>query len=290
MASAEEILNVEEGEEVHTPEPEKKSKKRSRSSKPKPIAKGPGVVIINNHFVCSYSGRIIEKAIFIPGVTTAAFANFPCAFAWIEENVKDAAKQEELKRITCDDYEQTVESVVRAPIREKLSDFGGDLIYDEWMGPLKFWDILTDAQGSSVKDFQASLKGDTKRRGGKTNGRVTFESAMYVVSSGKGAAGCKKINALDGAVEKGAKDRLTPISALRKIGTFTSKNTPKDSTEPLWVQVDVGGDNYRGWAVTPVVGYEPDEKLLNNIATQVCGHKVYGPAVILFTRKTSVKV
>lgn len=258
----------------------KNTKKRARS---KPAAKkGPGVIILGaNHFACSYSGRVVERVILVPGIKDAAFANIPCAFSWIEENVKDAEKQQALKQAVCDEYEQSIETVVRAPHREYLQDFGGKMGYDEWIGPLKFWDVFTSNSGSTVKDYNQSLKGGASKRGA---GRVTFESAMYVLAHGKNSV--KIINALDGAVEKGAKERLTPVAALRKLHSFIAKNGAAEA----WDVQSHSTDGIFGFYLTPKAGVVVDDKLFNNVASQITGVRTFGPAVLTFTRKTSIKV
>jgi len=263
----------------------KKSKKRSRA-KAKPAVSGNGVVVVGNRFVCSYSGRVVANAIFIPTVDTACFANIPCALAWLEDNCKDATINDGLRHALATEYEQTLENIERAPKRELLADFGGNLFYDEWIGALAYWDHLTESIGLSVDGYSKRGTGTATKRGKGAAARVAFEAAMYVIAHAKGAGGCKKVNALDGAVEKGAKERLTPVAALRKLSTF--RNTHEDT-----FQVEhVDGEGYSATTnvkaeglLTPV-----DDKLINNIATQLVGHTVYGPALVIFTRKHSQKV
>lgn len=254
------------------------------------------LTVLDQRFVCNYSGRVIKQAIFIPGHNNVCFANIPCAFAWLDDH-SNATPEEiaKLKEAVCEEYEQPLESIVRAPPRNALSDFGGDQTYDAWFGLLRHWDILTETRGTTVVDFRANQKTKGKSASKKGKGaaaKVVFEPAMYVISYGKSAAGCKKINALDGAVEKGDKDRLTPVAAIRKITTFINAHTEPAQEEGApgkcpYARVTRDEDGFHFQGLTALAA---EEKYANHIATQLVGLPIYGPAVVFFTRKTSVKV
>lgn len=278
------------------------SRKRGRSSKKTaaaapaatPTAVGLGVVIIGDRFICSYSGRVVDHAVFIPGVDTACFANLPCAFAWLEDESNVSVEvQDKLKAAMALEYEQTLENVVRAPKRSQLADFGGDKYYSEWIGPLVFWDRLTEAQGSTVGEWKQRGNSTATKRGKGAAQRIAFDAAAYTIAYGKGAAGCKKVNTIDGApVEKGAKNVLTIVKAYRKLQTFINGHvSAEEDARQLYQVRQISSAN--GWyasAIVPCDNVVPEDKLRNNIASQLAGFSVYGPAVVVFTRKHSQKI
>jgi hypothetical protein len=259
-----------------------------------PTATGLGVVVIGDRFVCSYSGRVVDHAVFIPGVDTACFANLPCAFAWLEDESNVSAEtQDKLKSAMAAEYEQTLENVVRAPKRNLLVDFGGDRYYSEWIGPLAFWDRHTEAQGSTVDEWKKRGNQTAARRGKGAAARVAFDAAAYVIAYGKGAAGCKKVNTVDGAaIAKGTKNVLTIVKAYRKLQTFINGHvSEEEDARQLYEIRQLSSTN--GWYASVIVPHEgvvPEDKLRNNIASQVVGFNVYGPAVVVFTRKHSQKI
>ncbi len=300
-------------EEVAPPSPPKKksaanattaTRKRARGKKSdpakaaaaKPKAVGLGVNIIGSRFVCSYSGRVVDRAVFIPGVDTACFANIPCAFAWIaeESNVPEDTKQE-LRVATAAEYEQTLEIIERAPERTQLVDFGGNKYYKEWIGMLEFWDRLTEASGSTVQEYKQRDNGAATKRGGRGGqaARVVFDASAYTIAYNKGGAGCKKVNTIDGvATEKGAKNVLTIVKAYRKLQTFINGHVSAEDEARQLYQVRQLSST-AGWYASVIVPCEnviPERKLLNNIATQLVGFEVFGPAVVVFTRKHTQKI
>ncbi len=301
------------GDEEAPPSPPKKktanatataTRKRARGKKSdaskvaaaKPKAVGLGVTIIGSRFVCSYSGRVVDRAVFIPGVDTACFANVPCAFAWIaeESNVPEDAKQE-LRAAIASEYEQTLEIIERAPERSQLVDFGGNKYYKEWIGMLEFWDRLTEASGSSVQEFKQRDNGAATKRGGRGGqaARVVFDASAYTIAYNKGGAGCKKVNTIDGAAtEKGAKNVLTIVKAYRKLQTFINGHVSTEDEARQLYQIRQLSST-AGWYASVIVPCEnviPERKLLNNIATQLVGFEVFGPAVVVFTRKHTQKI
>ncbi len=259
-----------------------------------PTAVGLGVVVIGDRFVCSYSGRVVDHAVFIPGVDSACFANLPCAFAWLEDesNVSEDT-QNKLKTAMAAEYEQTLENVVRAPKRSLLVDFGGDRYYADWIGPLQFWDRLTDAHGSTVAEFKQRGNQTAARRGKGAAARVAFDAAAYAIAYGKGAAGCKKVNTIDGAqTAKGAKNVLTIVKAYRKLQTFINGHVSEgeEAKQLFAIQQLHGTDGWYASVLVPCEGVVPEDKLRNNIASHIVGFNVYGPAVVVFTRKHSQKI
>lgn len=267
----------------------KKTNKKRNRAKPKSLVAGPGVCVLGDRFVCSYSAQIRTHAIFVPGVDSVCFANIPCAFAWLEENVKNNEELlVKLKQATADEYQQPLESIERAPARETLSDFGGKLYYVEWFATLLFWDTLTESNGTTVAEYKNRNSNTAVKRGKGAQSKVAFEAAMYVVGHGGGAGKCKKINGLDGvAVDDGAtKALLTPVRAQRKLTNFISSHLLNDSAQ--YQRKYVEKDNYIG--VVLVTAGVADEKLHNHVATELAGENCYGPAVFTFTRKHNQKI
>jgi len=267
------------------------AKKRERAKKVAPEIAGPGVVVLGDRFVCSYSGEFSPSAIFIPGVDTACFHNIPCALAFLEESGAPPEVQVRYKQALCDAYEQPLELVERAPQRHYLANFGGDRFYDEWIGPLELWDRLTETSGTTVaqyKDRKQGAKGSAVKRGRGGDARVSFLAAPYVVAYGKGAAGCKLVNALDGVKEEeehDAKDTMTMVRALRKLQTFIKGH---DGEADFKIKSDFGEGYYAFFIGTDAPVTLP--KLHNHIASSITTKQCYGPAVFIFTRKFSVKV
>ncbi len=254
--------------------------KRARSKQ----TTGSGIIIIQNRFVCNYSGRILEKAVVPKDFTGACFANLPCAKAWLAENITDTEEQSELWRKLCEQYEQVPESIPLPMPREQLADFGGDESYASWAQGIMFWDTLTEATGVSCEDYQATNK---KSRGGKGKPKVqsvSFTRGMWVISHKQGAPDCKMVDALDGAVEKGAAHRLTPAAALAKLRTFSDKHPGEFKTALLT------RESCTAIALMPDAEAQPAMTLANHVATQLLGSIVFGPCVVVVQRKITQKI
>ncbi len=274
--------------EVEESKPAPKKRSREKPSAPRKKAIKP-VTIVNDRFVCSYSGAITEKAIFVPGDLSVCFANFPCAFAYLDATIKDAEKLHAAKVAVCDAYEQNIETVQPAPDRGLLGVFGGDRSYEEWLGPLNFWNVLTSNSGTSVSEYRNLLKNGGKR-GTKGDGKITLEAGLYVVNT-KGNP--RRVDAVDGAVEKGAKESLTPVRAFRKLDAFVAKSA-KDNG-PTFRIVDIGDVKgaWRGYGVVLSADSKvaPGDAIpVNKIATAMSGLNHYGPACVFVTKKTSIKI
>jgi hypothetical protein len=270
-------------------------KKRARAPAPaKPVIAGHGVVIIGNHFVCTFSGHVSERGTFITGVDDAVFANIPCAIAWLNEFIPVAGKDavDKLKLALCTDYDQTVEQVIAAPPRERLSDFGGNQFYSEWIGELHFWDRLTEAHGLTVAEWKLRQAGSTVLKRGKgASHRIAFEATTYSIAYGKSVAGCKKVVAIDGApAVEGAKAQLTPVKCYRKLQAFMNAHP-----DQAFVIRHFDREGFFLSALVPdetpgTVSIPPENKMANNIASQLAMVSVFGPATCTFTRKYSQKL
>ena len=271
--------------EVAAPVQAKPKPKRVR--KPAAAAVGAGVTVLGDRFVCSYSGEIRDRAIFVADIPTVCFANLPCAFAWLSSNVQDATALADIKTKLCEVYEQpSVEGVLCPPDRSQLSDFGGSQVYSEWIGELVFWDTHAQISGTSVADWKKSAKKTTATKKAKAaQARVTFETGVYSVGIG-GAAKCKRVTHVDGDDKLTGKD-ITAIKSMRKLTKFAASSKLKLVSE---CKVNVE-DGY-----TIFFHREREEepgaviKEHNHIATQMAGVNAVGPALVFALRKTSVKI
>ena len=268
--------------------PAVENKKRSRA-KPKPLG-GASLTVLDQRFVCNFTGRVVPKAIFFPGVHNVCFCNIPCAFAWLEDcSGADDITIAKHKQGICEEYEQTMDVIARAPKRDALSDFGGDMTYDAWIAPLREWDMLTDVKGTTVAEFRSADKNKGKsatKKGKGASAKISFDAAMYVVGHQGGAAKCKKVTAVDGA---DVKDGLSPVRAFRKINTFVTAHNG-DVLPKKYVVDHIHTEAFNATYIVTADATAGDEKLLNKVASQVLALQVYGPAVISFLRKHSQKV
>ncbi len=258
------------------------AKKRAR--KPAAPAVGAGVTVLGDRFVCSYSAQIREHAIFIPGVPTVCFANIPCAFAWLRDNVRDAATLTDLKTKVCEAYEQpSIDGVLTPPDRSYLSDFGGDRLYPEWIGELAFWDIQASVKGSTVAQWKKQeKKSGTSKRGKGADKRLTLDTGMYSVGVG-GMAATKKVDTIDGAEDATG---LTAIKATRKLAKFVASHP---DLACLTHTITLAG----GCVITYLAlseGMPVPEKVGNHTATMLTGVPVVGPAIVFANKKMSVKI
>lgn len=270
------------------------SRKRSRS-KAKSAAKKNTVVILNDRFLCSYSGQLVQRAIFIPGIPTVAFANIPCALAWLDENVADTDERNKYTEMLADEYEQTTQQFLRAPDRKYLTTFGGDRTYAEWIGDLRFWDVQADASGVTVADYQRGLK----RRGSKnprskseaSNKIVLERGACVIMHKGIGAAAVKRVVGVDGAAadttegprKKGA---MTPASAYSKLQTFA--NTNKELSWKRAVLVTENGIFTANTPVEELLGDPEVARLRNPHGCKIFSGTVCGPVFCVVQKKFSV--
>ena len=263
-----EIINMEEGQVAEKP-------KRQRAKKESTALKGNGIACAGQMIVCTYCGGTDNKALvpttLIKGV---AFDTFPCGLAWISANAKDpltaAALHEGFSKL----YGQPPGGVVQAPPTDPLFQFGGNLTIEQWLPSAELWRQVTQRDGIGFKDLPT-----TKSRSKKTAGAsavVTLEVAAYLIPV-KGAP--KKVEAIDGVAKKTGE--ITIVEAQRKLRKFANANK----------QYGIHHFDEDKFSVSACVAEaEADAAQLNNTATQLVGSNVYGPALAVVCRKTSVKV
>jgi len=251
--------------------------KRVRSKKPADpnVLKGPGVATAGQWFVCTYCGGTAPKAL-VPAelIKGVAFDTFPCGLKWINDNASSAGVATAL----CDGfaklYSQPPGQVLPAPATTDLVQFGGTLTQEQWLPNYDLWAQLTTSAGVTTKDVPTG-RGKKKAT---TTGALTFEAAGYLIPV-KGAP--KRIDAVDGAEVK-VKGSLTLVGAQRKVNKFG-----KDAAG-LYVLAHFDNEQF---SVTAHQGIPPsDDVPINNVASQLAGSNVYGPAFAVFTKKRSVKV
>ena len=240
---------------------EKPKAKRVRSAAPK-LPKGSGIGLAGKFIVCSYCGNAAPKALVPTAVITgAAFDTLPCALAWGEANGVDAAK-------LCALYGQPAGLALPAPDTAALIQFGGTLTQDVWLPNYDLWTQHTQLHGITSDALPKSGKSSKKKAAA---GAITFEVGAYLVPL-KGAA--KLVDKLDADAKAGD---VTIISAKRKLDKFAKTNLQQVQhwdLERFSISACGAGDATQ----------------LNNVATQLAGANVYGPAMVLFTRKCSIKV
>lgn len=231
-------------------------------------------------FVCDYTNMFVDKAVFVPGFRDVCFRNIPCAVAFVElssENEQDADKA---LTALADHYGQTKEQLVRAPSAKLLSNNGGTLDYADWIGELHNWDLITEQSGLTVDQWKRS---DTRKPKKAKAVAIVYEPGVYLIKPGKGTG--LRVNALEGALQKGVKGQLTSVSVVRKLDKWLASND-RDET---YASVNANADGVHVIGATPYSGCEGDAKEVNAVGSKISGHVLYGPAMFTFTRKFSLK-
>lgn len=269
------------------PPPVPATAKPKRARKAKAAARSAEPKVIEGRYVCEYTGRLVPRAVFFPSLPEFAFCNLPSALAWAADS-KPAAESAALAAEIVAAYGQVPDNVARAPPRNLLAAFGGSLSYEQWIGDLHFWDVHAEGSGKEPGAVpEQPQQGAPKRARGQPS--VTFDAAMYTIAYNKGPAGCKKITAVSEAdKEKGA---LTPVAAVRKLQTFLNANDSGTDRKLFERRLKLGD----GWTALIIErtneAAQPEvEKFYNNIASQLVGTQVFGPAVVFFTRKLKQKL
>jgi hypothetical protein len=245
-----------------------------KRARPKPV-KGPGVATVGNRYVGSFSGKVVEKAIFIPGVKGAAFANIPCAVAWLTDCAGiEIARIAELTAALAEAYDQTTSNVTRSPHRSLLATFGGELDYDTWIGDLAMWDGFTDDKGETLADYKKRIapKPKVAKKPAKKQVKVAFDAGMYLITV-KGQPQRIDPEPVEGVVPS---KHPTAVSALRRMKQW--------SDLPIRIH-----DTKEHHMITGARDLA-DPKQLNVISSKIAGADCYGPALVIFLKKASIKL
>lgn len=272
--------------------------KPKRERKPKGLT-GPGITIINNRFVCAYTGELITHAFVPDAVKEVAFANLPCAVAWVKAS---AAKDEEKATIIsnmCTQAGQVLESVPELPEREALIGFGGERVFDEWFPDIQLWNAVTRKTGVDVATFTAArgVKG-AKSKKVKPAAHGMARGAHLIAAGGVFPRNIKAIDApahkapvpgAQDAEETAAKHVLASaavVTAVQQLRKYAEEHK-------LDVQVHATAKGTLLACLTPLPldGELPEDSELtvNAIASELAGCTVYGPALYFASSKTTVK-
>ncbi len=290
----------EEGEVVVA----KTKAKRATKRKPKAAAliTGPGVTVIQNKFVDSYTGELCDNTVGIPGYEDVArFATLPTMIAYLEENCKSKEDYATLCSAVADKFEQLL-PLVRAPPNVLLRSFGGKLDFSEYIADLAVWDALTAEKGENVEEYTKRTKGGgaSKRTKKAAPASVTLVAGLAkIVHTSNTAAAVKVCNAADATLEKESKQKSTPASFIKSQNSFIAKTSVPDiendkTKHPRFKRVLLSGNGYEAIALQPIAGIlldgEDAKTLGNHVASRLTGEQVYGPAVVFAQRKINVKL
>ncbi len=267
------------------------TKKRSR--KVTDIS-GDGVTLINNRFMCNYSGEFSDYRVFIPGYeTVASFRNLPCAVAYINIRGKTGDGKLRLINALLEHYQQTVIPSA-APVSD-LNTFGGKLDYEQWMQDMNIWDTFTNEKGQSADEY-LSQKSNTKRTAKKGGtDKINFESGAYLIGAdGSTQAAAKAINCTDPLPEGAGRGKLSSASARRKQLNFLKKWTVKGEegvTHCPFSTSLAAGESFVAIALTADEELSEEQtETLNIVASALTQTPCYGPTYVVFTKKMSIKI
>lgn len=291
------VPNDEEGEVVAT-KPKRQSKRKPKQAA---LISGPGVTVIQNKFVDSYTGELCDNTVGIPGYEDVArFATLPTMVAYLEENCKSKEDYATLCNAVAEKFEQQ-QPLPRAPPSVLLRSFGGKLNYHEYIADLAVWDALTAAKGENVEEWQQRRKSGGKRSNKKAAvASVTLTTGLAkVLHTSNTAAAVKVCNAADGNIDKESKNKATPASFIKSQNSFIAKTSVPDLDDakvkyPRFKRVLLSGSGYEAIVLQPIAGAlldaEDVKSIGNHVASRLTGEQVYGPAVVFVQRKINVKL
>lgn len=282
------------------PAPKKRSRSKTKKPAKTPAAAAVAALVANvvaDKFVCNYTGRIINKGVQIAGCA-GVFANLPVAFRWLEQVCgQDRITYESFVFDTCAVYEQTPANVPVALDRANLQDFGGNLSWDEYCAKFFYWNDFTERSGINVDAYQLQQKGKIARTGRGKQAVLHFDAGCTVIAYNKKAAGCVRVGeappveeAEDEKVKSGSKKVITLENAFKKLDTFISTHKEEDGTARFIFECVHNNGYYANVLVSAGAVIPDTEKLTNEIASKLLGVTVYGPAVVIFTRKLDLKI
>lgn len=238
------------------------NKKRERT---KPELKHMGVYtrVVNGveSFVCTYTLRITDKAIFIPGHRKAgAFLNIPCAVAYIENHARNKEIAERLRRQLAEYYDQPSGATLpRAPPVEQLATFCGRLDYEAWIGDLALWDEITENRGEGVDEWRKCRSSSAKKP--KRN-PFKFKSGEYIIKARTSG-------------EKSIKRDADAVRAMRQLKSFAKNNAGE--------LVGFFTEKFSAIGVKCLL-----ETNVNPIASRIIGTEVCGPVYLIATKEFTI--
>lgn len=258
-------------------------RKRSRPKKPTQLGgKNTVLNILDDRFVCTYSGKVVDKAVFVPGSTNVCFANIPCGCAWLIDYSGLTGDELQAKLVSfCEAYGQFLDTVRRAPPREQLADFGGNLTYDQWISDLRTWDLITQQQGTTVDVYRKSTTKRATNKKAAASSKVTLKQGMYVIGVESGEKAVRAVTALDSATEK-PKGALTPVGAYKRLGKFAAAQDKVQRGHKGVLSIQ---DKY---VVHYLVG-DPDDPARNKIVSTLTNDFAVGPAVVIVHKQVTIE-
>lgn len=292
---------------VESEVPKAATKRAPAKRKPKAAAliTGPGVTIIQNKFVDSYTGELVDNTVGIPGYEDVArFATLPTMVAYLQENCKSEDDYNALCAAVAERFEQQL-PLVRAPPNVLLRSFGGKLDFVEYIGDLAVWDALTAEKGENVEEYKSRTS--SKKRGSKAGSSKRGTAATATIAAGLAkivhssatAAAVKVCNAADASAEVAKQDKLknTPASFIKSQNSFLGKSSGigEDLSKTVrFHRVLKEGSGYIAIVLQALPGTvlteEETKSYTNHVAQRLTGESVYGPALVFAQRKITVKL
>ena len=238
------------------------SKKRVRA-KPELHHMGVYTRVVNGveSFVCTYTLRVIDKAIFIPGHRKAgAFINIPCAVTYIDKHARNKEIAARLTQELAEYYDQpSGETLPFAPPVEQLETFCGRLNYESWIGDLALWDEITENRGESVEEWRKHRGSSSKKP--KRN-PFKFKSGQYLIKAR--TAGAKSI-----------KEDADAVRVMRQLKSFAKNNAGE--------LVGFFTEKFSAIGVRCLL-----ETNVNPIASNIVGSVVCGPMYVIATKEFAI--
>jgi hypothetical protein len=301
---AEEIRDDEEqhSDTVANDPPKRKRAPAKRKPKAAALITGPGVTVIHNKFVDSYTGELVDNTVGIPGYEDVArFATLPTMVAYLEENCKSKEDYSTLCAAVAEKFEQQL-PLPRAPPNVLLRSFGGKLDFVEYISDLAVWDALTAEKGENVEEYQKRTS--SKKRGNASKKRTAAASAsistglVKIVHTSATAAAIKVCNANEANLDKESKQKSTPSSFIKSQNSFIAKTsdvgedltTKRPRFQRVLHETPQGGFTALLLQPTAVLAEEESKSLSNHVAQRLTGVPAYGPAVVFAHRKLTVKL
>lgn len=248
------------------------TKKRVR--KPKVVAE-PEPLIINNRFVCAYTGISVGKALLFKTLPGLAFANIPCAFSYARAH---SAGEKKL-RAMAEEYNQSFESIPYAPDVKDLQSQGGKLTYETWIGECGIWDAHAVEAGSSVEQYRAAHPPPQKvAKKKKVADHVELDAGCYLIGAKGQISKCN-------AEERKADDEGVPVKGHKTVASAWRTVCKSGKGEEGHTRLEHFVVNDCLFVGTTVSG--PDD-VRNDVASNMSAINFTGSVLVITGRKIKV--
>lgn len=247
---------------------EENKKKRTRT--PKPKVKGNGVVVVDDQFVCTYTGDKVAKGLILPQTTGCVFRDLPSAFSYARDQLppEEAAQ---LAETWCEKLKQVREQVPYAPPRTQLVQFDGLFTYEQAFPNAELWKSLTEKHGVDVATWKESKKRKPKAAKKDT---VTLSKGLYVITTGKGIGGIKRVPG------EGEDDEVKKTVKLDKAMTAASDFRKKEAGH---THAYFETDKFHGFGSTTD---DANDQHYNAMASRIAQQTLTGPVTVYMRRAT----